>query len=130
MTVDEKNVAAEILRISGVDAGKWMSCGKGSGCCPAYDAMDVRPHQVAAMVDDGNIGPLLSSNSLWKCVSCFSCVERCPRGVEPARLFEGARLMVIRKLGGNRLKPEDIPGLINDRIPQQAITAAFRKYSK
>ena len=64
------------------------------------------------------------------CLSCFACVERCPRNVEPAKLIEAVRLAVIRQQGMNHLAPEQIPELLDDELPQQAITSAFRKYRK
>ena len=82
------------------------------------------------MVEKGEIEPLLNSRSLFKCLSCFACVERCPRDVKPARLVEAIRLEVIRQQRMNHLKPEDIPELLDEDLPQQAIVSAFRKYSK
>ena len=38
--------------------------------------------------------------------------------------------MVIRQQGMNHLKPDDLPGKLDDEIPQQALMAAMRKYSK
>ena len=78
----------------------------------------------------GNIEPLLNSKSLYTCLSCFACVERCPRGVEPAKIVEATRLAVIREQGANHLKPQDIPEILDDDLPQQAIVSAFRKYTK
>lgn len=130
MQVSEKSMARSILRISGVDTKRCMKCGKCSGSCPAFHSMDIHPHQVVSMVDSGNIEPLLHSKSLWKCLSCFACVERCPRNVEPARLIEAARLLLIRRQGMNHMKPAAIPRLLDEDLPQQAITSALRKYSK
>lgn len=130
MQVSEREMAKSILRISGVDTKKCMKCGKCSGACPAFGSMDIHPHQFVSMVEEGNIGALLESKSLWNCLSCFACVERCPRNVEPARLIEAVRLTVIRRQGANHLKPEEIPGLLDADLPQQAIASAFRKYSK
>ena len=79
---------------------------------------------------DGRIHKLLESKSLWRCLSCFACVERCPRGVEPAKIVEAIRLEVIRRQGENHLKPNQIPELLDEDLPQQAIVSAFRKYSK
>ncbi|MGN1088911.1 MAG: 4Fe-4S dicluster domain-containing protein [Huintestinicola sp.] len=120
----------EILRISGVNVRKCMRCGKCSGTCPSYDEMEFHPHQFVYMVESGNIEPLLSSNSLYKCLSCFACVERCPRGVEPAKVVEAVRLAAIRQKGNNHLKAENVPELIDDETPQQLLVSAFRKYSK
>ena len=72
----------------------------------------------------------MNSDSLYKCLSCFACVERCPRGVEPAKILEAVRLAVIRQQGKNHLKPQDIPALLDEDLPQQAIVSAMRKYQK
>ena len=120
----------QVLRMSGVDPKKCMRCGKCSGSCPSYDEMEYHPHQFVYMVERGELEPLLKSPSLYKCLSCFACVERCPRGVEPAKLVEAVRLQVIRKQGMNHLKADDIPAMLDDDLPQQAIVTAMRKYSK
>ena len=120
----------QILRISGVNPRKCMKCGKCSATCPTYDEMEYHPHQFVAMVESGDIESLLKSESLYKCLTCFACVDRCPRNVEPAKLVEAVRLAVIRKQGQNHLTPNDIPALIDDDLPQQAIVSAFRKYTR
>ena len=120
----------EIIRISGTNPAKCMQCGKCSGTCPAYGEMEYHPHQFVAMVEQGDIEPLLASESIYKCLTCFACVDRCPRSVEPAKLVEAVRLMVIREQGQNRLKPDDIPAQLDEDTPQQLLVSALRKYSK
>lgn len=127
---NKEELIAKIKRISGVNTRKCMKCGKCSGTCPAYDSMDYHPHQFVSMVEEGKIEALLHSNGIWNCLSCFACLERCPRQVEPAKLIEAVRLAVIRQQGENHLKPEQIPALLDEDLPQQAITSAFRKYAK
>ena len=92
--------------------------------------MEYHPHQFVAMVRKGQIDKLAKSESIWRCLSCFACVERCPRSVEPAKLIEAVRLMVIREQGANHLKVTKIPEILDDEMPQQAITSALRKYNK
>ncbi|MBS7262377.1 MAG: 4Fe-4S dicluster domain-containing protein [Eubacteriales bacterium] len=130
MSFEEKEMAENIKRISGVNPRKCMKCGKCSGTCPAYEEMDYHPHEFVAMVEKGRIDELLASKSIWTCLSCFACVERCPRSVEPAKLIEAVRLEVIRAQGANHLKAVQIPELLDEKLPQQAIVSAFRKYSK
>ena len=89
--MDTKELCKEAIRISGIDPRKCMKCGKCSATCPAFEDMDIHPHEFVSMLCDGRIDRLLTSKSLWRCVSCFACVERCPRGVEPAKLIEAAR---------------------------------------
>ena len=94
------------------------------------DEMEYHPHQFVAMVESGDIDALMQSNSIWTCLSCFACVERCPRSVEPANLIEAVRLAVIRQQNANHLKAQEIPEKLEEKLPQQAIVSAFRKYSK
>nr|WP_122012270.1 4Fe-4S dicluster domain-containing protein [Maliibacterium massiliense] len=124
------NDREQILRSSGVDVLKCMKCGKCSATCPSYDAMEYHPHQFVYMVEKGEIAPLLHSKSLYTCLSCFACVERCPRGVEPAKIVEAVRLVAIRKRGENHLLQDQVPQLLDEDLPQQAIVSALRKYSK
>ena len=127
---NEKMLRDTVLRISGVNPRKCMKCGKCSATCPAFDEMDIKPHMFVSYVQSGNIEALADSKSLWKCLSCFACVDRCPRSVEPAKLIEAVRLMVIRQQGKNHMGAKDIPAKLDDEIPQQALMSAMRKYSK
>ena len=128
--MNKQNLMDEVARISGVNPRKCMKCGKCSGACPAYDEMEYHPHQFVYMVEQGDIETLMKSKSIYQCLSCFACVDRCPRGVEPAKLVEALRLAVVRQKGMNHLKADDIPALLDDEMPQQAIVSALRKYAK
>ena len=127
---NNKYLREEILRMSGVNTGKCMKCGKCSATCPAYAEMEYHPHQFVGMVETGDIAPLLASESLYKCLSCFACVDRCPRGVEPAKVVEAVRLVAIRQQGNNRMTANDVPAKIDADTPQQLLVSAFRKYTQ
>ena len=127
---NKNNLRDEIIRISGVNPVKCMRCGKCSATCPAYDEMEYHPHQFVYMVESGDIEPLLESDSLYRCLTCFACVDRCPRSVEPAKLVAAVRLAAIRRQGANRLKADDVPAKLDDETPQQLLVSAFRKYTK
>ena len=109
----------DILRISGVNPRKCMQCGKCSGTCPSFDEMEYHPHQFVAMVRKGQIEKLARSQSIYKCLSCFACVERCPRGVAPAAVVEAVRDTVVRMQNGNGIRAEDIPPIVDELIPQR-----------
>ena len=124
------NSVEAIREISGVNPLKCMKCGKCSASCPSFNEMDIKPHQFVTYVINDDVEQLAKSKSAWKCLSCFACVERCPRNVEPAKLIEAVRLAVIRKQGENHLHAEQIPAILDDELPQQAIVSAFRKYKR
>ena len=122
--------ADRLREMSGVNTRKCMKCGKCSATCPAYEEMDIRPHQFVSYVENVDIEPLLNSTTICKCLSCFACVDLCPRDVKPAKLIEAVRQMVVRQRGGNYLSPNEVPELLDEELPQQLLASAFRKYSK
>ena len=130
--MNNQNMIDTVTRISGVNPRKCMRCGKCSATCPSYEELEYHPHQFVYMVETGDIEPLLNSESLYKCLSCFACVERCPRGVEPAKLVEAIRLIKIRQKDANRMTADDVPPAAeaDADLPQQAVVSAFRKYTK
>ena len=125
-----KNQAERMKEISGVNPLKCMKCGKCSATCPAFNEMDIKPHQFVSYVLNGDIDALANSKSLWKCLSCFACVERCPRDVQPGRLIDAARQLVVRQKGQTGLAPEEIPELLDEDLPQQLLMSAFRRYRR
>ena len=120
----------KILAISGVDPKKCMRCGKCSATCPAYDEMEYHPHEFVAMVEKGEIDKLMESKSLYLCMSCMACIQRCPRQVEPAKLVEAVRAAVIRQKERTHLLPDALPAMLDPELPQQAIVSAMRKYTR
>ena len=131
MHLDEKTLAGDIIRKSGTNVKKCMKCGRCSASCPSYEDMDIRPHQFVSRLHSGDVTALMESESIWKCLSCFACIERCPRDVKPARVIEAARLAVIRQQADTEfISPDDIPELLDPELPQQLLASVFRKYSK
>ena len=127
---DKKKQAELIREISGVNPLKCMKCGKCSATCPSYNEMDIKPHQFVSYVINEDIESLVKSRSLWKCLSCFACVQRCPRDVKPGKLIDAARQIVERQRGGDYLSPDAIPELLDPEIPQQLLVSAFRRYRR
>ena len=126
----EHSRAEMIKEISGVNPLKCMKCGKCSASCPSYNEMDIKPHQFVSYVINEDIESLVRSKSLWKCLSCFACVERCPRDVKPGKLIDAARQIVVRERGRNYLLADDIPELVDPDTPQQLLVSALRRYRR
>ena len=125
-----KKQAEQIREISGVNPYKCMKCGKCSACCPSFNEMDIKPHQFVSYVLNDEIEALMQSESLWKCLSCFACVERCPRDVKPGKLIDAARQLVVRQRGETYLSPDEVPELLDPDLPQQLLVSAFRRYRR
>ena len=126
----DKNQAERVREISGTNPLKCMKCGKCSATCPAFNEMDIKPHQFVSYVANNNVEELLKSESLWKCLSCFACVERCPRDVKPGKIIDAARQLVVRERGGSYLTADEIPELLDDETPQQLLVSAYRRYKR
>ena len=127
---DNKKQSEKIKEISGANPLKCMKCGKCSASCPSFDEMDIKPHQFVSYVINENIDALVQSKSLWKCLSCFACVERCPRDVKPGKLIDAARQLVVREREQNYLTADEIPELLDEDTPQQLLVSAFRRYRR
>ena len=128
--MSKENMIETITRISGVNPRKCMKCGKCSGACPAYDEMEYHPHQFVSMVENGRIDELMASKGIYTCLSCFACVERCPRDVKPGKLIDAARQLVVRQRGETYLSPDEVPELLDPELPQQLLVSAFRRYRR
>ena len=107
-----------------------MKCGKCSASCPSYNEMDIRPHQFVSYVLNDDIETLMQSKAIKKCLSCFACVERCPREVQPAKLIDAVRQALIRQRGETCLDADEIPEMLDPELPQQLLVSAFRRYRR
>ena len=66
----------------------------------------------------------------YRCLSCFACLERCPRDVQPAKVIDAVRQAVIRRNSMDYLKADDIPEKIDSDTPQQLLVSAFRRWKR
>ena len=130
MEVSKKRQSEMVQEISGTNPLKCMKCGKCSASCPAYEKMDIKPHQFVSYVINEDVEALAKCDSLWVCLSCFACVERCPRDVKPGKIVDAARQIVVRQKGGSYLVPDEIPALVDEDLPQQLLVSAFRKFRR
>ena len=76
-----------------------VQCGMCTSNCPYSDILDVKPHQVVKMVLLGMKRQALDCRSIWLCSTCFMCAERCPQGVEVARVMFALKNMAAKEKG-------------------------------
>jgi heterodisulfide reductase subunit C len=80
-----------------------IQCGKCTGSCPMAGAMEYPPRRIIAMIRAGMRDRVLSSNSMWFCLSCYMCTARCPRGVKPTEIAHALESLAHQqgfKIGG------------------------------
>jgi len=58
-----------------------IQCGTCSASCPSSAAMEYGPREIIAALRAGMLERVLNANTVWLCVSCYSCTVRCPAGI-------------------------------------------------
>lgn len=64
--------------------------------------MDYGPREIIAALRAGMLDRVLNANTVWLCVSCYSCTVRCPAGIPFTDvMYELKRLEVDKNLAKN-----------------------------
>ena len=71
--------------------------------------MEYPPRKIIAMIRAGMRGEVLSSNSMWFCLSCYMCTARCPRGVKPTEIAHALESLANQQ--GFRIRGTSTPTL-------------------
>ena len=86
-----------------------IQCGTCTGTCPMASHMEYPPRKIIAMIRAGMRDEVLSSNSMWFCLSCYMCTCRCPRGVKPTELAHALESLATQH--GFRVKGTHTPAM-------------------
>ena len=108
--MEEKTRASTFVEeVSAVPGGEGVrlciQCGTCTASCPSATSWEYTPSGVIAMIRAGMRDEVLSSSSMWNCLSCYFCTVRCPRGGKPTELFhilEGLANQYDYKVRGTR----------------------------
>ena len=74
-----------------------IQCGTCSASCPNANKMEHAPRELIALARAGKDNDVLSSNSMWFCLSCYLCTVRCPRGIKITDLMHTLDNLAIRR---------------------------------
>lgn len=74
-----------------------LQCGTCGGSCPSGQDMDHTPRHIFAMIDAGLRERVLRSNTPWYCVSCYYCMERCPKEIPITDVMYTLKRMSIKE---------------------------------
>ncbi|UCC57726.1 MAG: 4Fe-4S dicluster domain-containing protein [Candidatus Bathyarchaeum sp.] len=88
----------EISKVPGAENIKLcFQCGTCTADCPIARFSDIyRPRKLMRMTQLGMKDRVLSSEALWLCAACFTCVDHCPQGVEIASVLRALRNMAVK----------------------------------
>jgi len=115
----------KVEEISGQNLLACYQCGKCSAGCPVVSEMDILPSQVIRLAQLGSDEDVLNSKTIWLCASCMTCMARCPKGVDLAKVMEALRLIRLRK----NIDHVDISGIDAGKLPQIAVVSNLRKFT-
>jgi heterodisulfide reductase subunit C len=135
-TAGAENVGAEFLdSVYGIPGGEkirqCIQCGTCSASCPASEAMEYGPREIVAALRAGVLDRVLNSNTVWLCVSCYSCTVRCPVGIPfTDTMYELKRLEVERGFAQDSNSALMARAFVEtvDRYGRNAEATLLRKY--
>ena len=88
---------ADVEAHSGQNVSTCYQCGNCTAGCPASFAYDNQVSQIMRGVQLGLKDVVLNSRSLWMCLSCSTCSQRCPNNIDVAAVMETLRHMARRE---------------------------------
>ncbi len=91
-------------KIHGVPLQRCYHCRKCTAGCPMTKYMEYNPNKVIKMIQNGQRDKVLNSSTIWLCLSCETCITRCPNQVDIARMMDALRQMAIETGVGAREK--------------------------
>lgn len=74
-----------------------LQCGTCGGSCPNGADMEYTPRTIFAMITANQRDKVLKANTMWFCVSCYSCVSRCPQKIPITDIMYGLKRIAIRE---------------------------------
>ena len=123
---EEHATIQKINEISGENVKLCMQCGTCSAVCPMVDSMKMTTRHAMHLLQFGLAEQVLDAKLAEFCASCHTCTVRCPRGIDVAKVFEAARLMVSRQ-NVDAVNPKEIDKETLKKAPQIAMVSGFRK---
>jgi len=92
-----KSILAQIQDATGLDPAHCYQCGKCSAGCPMASEMDLKPHEIMRLLQLDSSKRLLSSDSIWMCLTCETCTARCPNLFDPAAVIDALREIAMKE---------------------------------
>lgn len=85
----------EALKAEGLDILACMHCGICTGSCPSGRHTGLNTRRLLRDAHKGR--DVLSDKDLWLCTTCYTCQERCPRGIPITDALLELRRLAVRE---------------------------------
>jgi len=73
-----------------------LQCGSCGGSCPNGADMKYTPRALFALINANKREEVLTSNTMWCCVSCYFCTTRCPQKIPITDIMYALKRLAIR----------------------------------
>jgi heterodisulfide reductase subunit C len=100
-----KSFTQGLAHATGIDVNRCYQCGKCSAGCPVSLEMDMPPSVLLRHLQTNNmvlIDKAVGSYAIWLCLSCETCLVRCPMEIETAKIMDYLR---EKALASHRVHP-------------------------
>ncbi len=81
MVTPNPDFVSELAAAGGENAKMCFQCGTCTASCPSGKNTAYRTRKLMRMAQLGLKDMIINSEDLWQCTTCYTCEERCPRGV-------------------------------------------------
>ena len=98
--LETDSITEWIEQKSGISVQRCYQCGKCSAGCPAANDMDFTPSVLLRFLQtqsNDNDKKVLSSYTIWLCLSCQTCVTRCPMEVDLPKVMDLLRAEAVKR---------------------------------
>ena len=83
-----------VAKAGGEKINLCIQCGTCSASCPYGTRLALRTRQIIRWAQLGFKHKILSNKGLWLCTTCSTCVQRCPRDVNPMEVLISVRSLL------------------------------------
>ena len=98
--LDELNTefSDAVAKAGGEKINICLQCGTCTASCPINRFDETyNPRLILRATFLGLKDKVLSNNMIWLCASCYSCTERCPRGIRPTEVIRAIRNLAVKE---------------------------------
>ena len=97
---DNQDTRAALKESAGVDVSHCYQCGKCSAGCVQAERMDYPPSYVMRLLQTGDPADYrtaLTSRTIWLCLNCENCYQRCPMSIAIPAVMDALRQHALRE---------------------------------
>jgi len=102
-----------------------LQCGSCGGSCPSGPDMQHTPRALFALINAGQREEVLTSNTMWFCVSCYLCTTRCPQEIPITEIMYSLKRLAIRDGLAKKTSAPDLAKTFTDLVERYGRSYEF-----